>query len=78
MPLKQLNHTTIGYRPQHLPTIEDFHTGILGLTCGRRPDFNVPGSGDAAPVPGFPRQQLFLNDPASAKVERTFDMPEKA
>jgi len=33
---------------------------------------------DEAPVPGFPLHQIFMNDPAGAKVELTFAIPEKA
>lgn len=33
---------------------------------------------DEAPVPGFPLHQLFLRDPAGAKVELTFAVPDDA
>lgn len=46
---------------------------------GTRAHFRRMGvTWDEAPVPGFPLHQIFLNDPAGAKVELTFDTPEKA
>ena len=32
---------------------------------------------EEAPVPGFPLHQIFLRDPAGAKVEFTFTVPER-
>jgi catechol 2,3-dioxygenase-like lactoylglutathione lyase family enzyme len=33
---------------------------------------------EEAPVPGFPLHQLFLRDPAGARLELTFEVPERS